>query len=590
MKRSKRFLAMLLSVATIVCMMPAMAFADTEVETEPVVVEEQQVVEEEVVAEEAPQAEVVEEALVAEEAPEAEVVEEELDEAKKKVAPEAAELTYDGTAQQLIAHRGDAKWFKFDGEVYSYDEAKEAIVATDADKYTVEYSFDAKLGKKTKWKELTVRIHRADVTAKWTPVDKPVYNGQAMEPTVVLEGLIGEDASKASLKVKTYAKGRIHSTDAVNAGSYETYAYLKLEDTKTFKWDWSDNYDFNLDSELFEAYVYEWTIAPKQLDFAVSALTYDGYNQNSKHHKTALSAFEVLGLVGEDAATVFEIDVKGSKEDVIKHADTYDVKVYVNFVDVDELDNYVLPESFNYDSHDVYTTKEVLTVNPAELAQNWTNPTWSAEGVTDPTLEIATPATPDAEYFDVKYYEYVDENGKPIEVKDAGSYNVRAYLHKSFNGKYDQFNNDYNLGDIKYSYRTGRYYYTTVVEVQNLVALEGVNNEYTIGKDGNLTFKSSGDLSQLVMVLVDGTVVTPDNYELTEGSTIVTLENVYLKTLKAGVHTLTMVYQDGRTVDFAFTVKSGVDTGDSNDMMPWAIALMVSMFALAGYGLKRREN
>lgn len=69
----------------------------------------------------------------------------------------------------------------------------------------------------------------------------------------------------------------------------------------------------------------------------------------------------------------------------------------------------------------------------------------------------------------------------------------------------------------------------------------------------DLSFRSSAPLAFFQKVLVDGKEVARENYELTEGSTIVTLKASFLNTLGVGEHTLSVVSTTG-TAETTFTV------------------------------------
>lgn len=69
----------------------------------------------------------------------------------------------------------------------------------------------------------------------------------------------------------------------------------------------------------------------------------------------------------------------------------------------------------------------------------------------------------------------------------------------------------------------------------------------------DLSFRSSAPLEFFRKVLVDGKEVARENYELTEGSTIVTLKASFLNTLGVGEHRLSVVSSTG-TAETTFTV------------------------------------
>ncbi len=67
---------------------------------------------------------------------------------------------------------------------------------------------------------------------------------------------------------------------------------------------------------------------------------------------------------------------------------------------------------------------------------------------------------------------------------------------------------------------------------------DGDNGQHVIGKAEALTFRSSAPLNEFVFVLVDGVIVDPSNYDVSEGSTIVRLKQSFLDTLSKGSHTI----------------------------------------------------
>ena len=85
--------------------------------------------------------------------------------------------------------------------------------------------------------------------------------------------------------------------------------------------------------------------------------------------------------------------------------------------------------------------------------------------------------------------------------------------------------------------------------------LSGANQTVENAEPTDIVVTSNGDLNKLVSIKVDGTVLAAEQYELESGSTILTLLADYLKTLAAGEHLLTFVYEDGY-ISTNFTVES----------------------------------
>ena len=107
---------------------------------------------------------------------------------------------------------------------------------------------------------------------------------------------------------------------------------------------------------------------------------------------------------------------------------------------------------------------------------------------------------------------------------------------------------------------------TLTVTVQYDI-LDGADSSWTENTDGSLAIRGSGDIGKFLRVLVDGKVVDPNNYVVTEGSTIITFKPEFLKTLSEGSHSFEIVWTDG-TASTSFTVAkntSGNNGGNNNN-------------------------
>lgn len=82
---------------------------------------------------------------------------------------------------------------------------------------------------------------------------------------------------------------------------------------------------------------------------------------------------------------------------------------------------------------------------------------------------------------------------------------------------------------------------------------DGKGQTMVVDAAKDLGFRSSAPLKYFQKVLVDDKEVAAENYELTEGSTIVTLKASFLKTLGVGEHKLSVVSATG-TAETTFTV------------------------------------
>ena len=96
--------------------------------------------------------------------------------------------------------------------------------------------------------------------------------------------------------------------------------------------------------------------------------------------------------------------------------------------------------------------------------------------------------------------------------------------------------------------------------------IDGANSSWTQSTDGSgsIRIRGNGEISKFRNVKVDGTIVDPINYIVTEGSTIIELKADYLKTLAEGTHTFEIVWTDG-TASTSFTVAKNTSDEPEND-------------------------
>jgi len=85
---------------------------------------------------------------------------------------------------------------------------------------------------------------------------------------------------------------------------------------------------------------------------------------------------------------------------------------------------------------------------------------------------------------------------------------------------------------------------------------EGTVDSYQLGSGDTVSIHATGIKDELVGVLVDGQTVSDANYEVTEGSTIVTFKEAYLETLSIGTHKVTLLYSGNRSVENSLTVEA----------------------------------
>ena len=79
--------------------------------------------------------------------------------------------------------------------------------------------------------------------------------------------------------------------------------------------------------------------------------------------------------------------------------------------------------------------------------------------------------------------------------------------------------------------------------VPNVVILEGKDAKYS--GSGEYVLRLDRDINKFIEVLMDGAIVDPSNYTVTEGSTILTFSEGYLKSLSEGEHIVKVNFTDG---------------------------------------------
>ncbi len=142
--------------------------------------------------------------------------------------------------------------------------------------------------------------------------------------------------------------------------------------------------------------------------------------------------------------------------------------------------------------------------------------------------------------------------------------------------------------------RVGRF---TVNDVE---VVEGDKGVFVEGSDKTLTFKANGPFDEQSFkeqdkgrtfngITVDGFSVDPNAYTVKEGSTVVTLSNDYLKTLRAGEHTIVFVYDNSNVLaEATFTVQAAESpkTGDTNTSFLWIILASLAFVSLVAGAYK----
>lgn len=124
-------------------------------------------------------------------------------------------------------------------------------------------------------------------------------------------------------------------------------------------------------------------------------------------------------------------------------------------------------------------------------------------------------------------------------------------------------------GESKSWYNDGGYHVWAMFQTGAKPSDEGVkitdgnDSTYEPGSNESLTFRGSGEVAYFKDVKVDGTIVDRTNYDVREGSTIITFTPEYLKTLRNGSHTVEMFWNiNGAVKSAAASFHIGEKSGE----------------------------
>lgn len=103
----------------------------------------------------------------------------------------------------------------------------------------------------------------------------------------------------------------------------------------------------------------------------------------------------------------------------------------------------------------------------------------------------------------------------------------------------------------------------------------------TITKGSLAVFTSNADIRNFQKLIIDNKIVSKDNYTLTEGSTIVTLNAEFTASLTEGIHTISIVSTTGTattkfTVNPASSVINDTDNPKTGINVPLIIVLSIA--------------
>ena len=133
--------------------------------------------------------------------------------------------------------------------------------------------------------------------------------------------------------------------------------------------------------------------------------------------------------------------------------------------------------------------------------------------------------------------------------------------------------------------RGGGSSFPTIIAIRSSADAASVT-DYTDGIYG-LTFRSSASFASFLGVQVDGKTIHPSNYIAEKGSIVVYLKAVYLRTLRKGLHTVTILSSEGNA-SMNFTI-GGVNSALTYDE-GIGVYVCYGALSLAGMLLLRRRR
>ncbi|MDR1954006.1 MAG: hypothetical protein LBQ21_05970 [Clostridiales Family XIII bacterium] len=133
---------------------------------------------------------------------------------------------------------------------------------------------------------------------------------------------------------------------------------------------------------------------------------------------------------------------------------------------------------------------------------------------------------------------------------------------------------------------------------------EGTNASFgTYKGSGTASITIDADIKDFRSLYLNGALVDPSNYTLTEGSTVITLKEAYLKSLGAGTYIFTANFVDGVSEGLTLTIPESAaavnttavgttpKTGDDFGVELWTTAAALSVILLAALiGYQRRRT
>jgi hypothetical protein len=104
---------------------------------------------------------------------------------------------------------------------------------------------------------------------------------------------------------------------------------------------------------------------------------------------------------------------------------------------------------------------------------------------------------------------------------------------------------------------------------------------------GDATAEIAADHTKFVKLMLNGAEVSSSNYTVTEGSTVITLKESYLKTLSNGTHNFVAMFDGGVSGTITLTVNVSGDGGLGTGAIIGIVAGVVAALAIGGFCVYR---
>ena len=162
-------------------------------------------------------------------------------------------------------------------------------------------------------------------------------------------------------------------------------------------------------------------------------------------------------------------------------------------------------------------------------------------------------------------------------------------------------NGNIEVGDYTFSLpKDGK---ATIVATFKAIPYQFTVGENATYQDTDLVFILDGEFDLVNQVFVNGKELDSSNYMITEGSTVLTLKNEYLKALEEGIYELTVTYTTGASATTTFIiekqeddipsekVENTIDNPKTYDSILFYIGLgLVSVVGLIGTGVYLKKE